>query len=302
VELRHLRYFVAVAEEGHFGRAAARLHLSTPTLSQQIRALEAEIGAPLLIRHPRGARLSAAGEALLPEARTALRAAEAAAREARRAAGLADGDLRVGLPAGAPEALVARLNAILAEEAPNARAVLIAGDTSYQLGLLERGELDIAILRAPVDLPADSEQLELERDELGVLMAASHPLAARERLSCPELSGQELIWFPRRLAPGFYDATLEALEREGARVTIATGSMQVPSIAAALPQMPAAISLSTPYMATLFPGLAWRPLVGAPLTMTIAAVWRKPTRQPALRALIRGLRRELRDGPWREAG
>jgi DNA-binding transcriptional LysR family regulator len=127
VELRHLRYFVAVAEEGHFGRAAARLHLSTPTLSQQIRALEAEIGAPLLIRHPRGARLSAAGEALLPEARTALRAAEAAAREARRAAGLADGDLRVGLPAGAPEALVARLNAILAEEAPNARAVLIAG-------------------------------------------------------------------------------------------------------------------------------------------------------------------------------
>jgi DNA-binding transcriptional LysR family regulator len=194
------------------------------------------------------------------------------------------------------------LNAILAEEAPDARALLIAGDTSHQLGLLERGELDVAILRAPVDLPADSEQLELQRDELGVLMAASHPLAARDRLSCPELSGQELLWFPRAKAPGFYDATLEALERDGARLTIATGAMEVPSIAAALPLMPTVISLSTPRMTTVFPGLAWRPLVGSPLVVTIAAVWRKPARQPALRALIRGLRRALRDGPWREAG
>jgi DNA-binding transcriptional LysR family regulator len=301
VELRHLRYFVAVAEEGHFGRAAARLHLSTPTLSQQIRALEAEIGARLLVRHPRGATVSAAGEALLSEARTALRAADAAAREARRAAGLTDGALRIGLLTGAHQELVSRLKAILAEEAPDARALLIAGDTSHQLGLLERGELDIAILRAPVDLSPDSEQLELQRDELGVLMAASHPLAAREQLSCRDLSGEELIWFPRHLNPGFHDATLEALQRDGARLTIATGAMEVPSIAAALPQMPAAISLSTPRMAELFPELAWRPLVGSPITVTIAAVWRKPTRQPALRALIRGLRRTLRDGLWREA-
>jgi DNA-binding transcriptional LysR family regulator len=302
VELRHLRYFVAVAEEAHFGRAAARLHLSTPTLSQQIRALEAEIGAPLLVRHPRGATLSAAGEALLPEAREALRAAEGATREARRAAGLPDGALRIGLLTGAPEALVGRLNAILSEEAPHAEALLIAGDTTHQLGLLERGELDIALLRAPVDLTSDSEQLELQRDELGVLMSASHPLAARERLTCPELSGQELIWFPRAKAPGFYDATLEALERDGARLTIATGAMEVPSIAVALPLMPSAITLSTPRIAALFPGLAWRPLAGSPITVTIAAVWHKPARQPALRALIRGLRRALRDGPWQEAG
>jgi DNA-binding transcriptional LysR family regulator len=302
VELRHLRYFVAVAEEAHFGRAADRLHLSTPTLSQQVRALEAEIGARLLVRHSRGATLTAAGEALLPEARTALRAAEAAAREARRAAGLTDGALRIGLLTGAPATLVSRLNAILAEEAPDARALLIAGDTSHQLRLLERGELDIAIVRAPVDLSTDSEHLELERDELGVLMAANHPLAASERLSCPDLSGQELIWFPRHLAPGFYDATLEALERDGARLTIATGAMEVPSIAAALQQMPQAISLSTQGMATLFPGLAWRPLAGSPITVTITAAWRKPIRQPALRALIRGLRRALSDGLWREAG
>jgi DNA-binding transcriptional LysR family regulator len=238
---------------------------------------------------------------MLPEARASLRAAEAAVREARRAAGLQDGGLRIGLLVGAPDALVSRLNAILAEEAADARALLIAGDTSHQLGLLERGELDLAILRAPVELRADSEQLELQRDELGVLMAASHPLAARERLSCADLAGQELIWFPRDLAPGFYDATLEALERDGARLTIATGAMEVPSIATNLPLMPAAVSLSTQRMATLFPGLAWRPLTGSPITVTIAAVWRKPTRQPALRALIRGLRRAVSDGPWREA-
>jgi DNA-binding transcriptional LysR family regulator len=231
-----------------------------------------------------------------------LRAADAAGREARRAAGLTDGALRIGLLTGAPEGLVSRLNTILAEEAPDARALLIAGNTSHQLALLERGELDIAILRTPVDLSADSEQLELQRDELGLLMAANHPLAAREPLSCPDLGGQELIWFPRHLAPGFYDATLEALERDGAHLTIATGAMEVPSIAAALQQMPQAISLSTRSMATRFPGLAWRPLAGSSITVTFAAVWRKPTRQPALRALIRGLRRALSDGLWREAG
>jgi DNA-binding transcriptional LysR family regulator len=295
VELRHLRYFVAVAEEGHFGRAAARLHVSTPTLSHQVRALEAEIGAPLLVRHPRGATVSAAGEALLPEARAALRAADAAVRDARRAAGLPGGALRIGLVTGAPDALVTRLNAILAAEAPDAQAQLIPADTSHQLGLLERGEIDIAILRAPVALAADWEQLELQRDELGVLMAADHPLGASEWISCTDLGGQELIWFPRRLAPGFYDATLEALERDGARLTIATGAMEVPSIAAALPLMPAAISLSTSRLAARFPELAWRPLVGSPIMVTIAAVWRKPARQPGLRALIRGLRRSPRD-------
>ena len=118
MELRHLRYFVAVGEEGHFGRAAARLHLSTPTLSHQIRALEGEIGAPLLTRHRHGATLTAAGEALLTEARTTLRAADTAIHAARRAAGLTSDTLRVGLLTGVQQSLVSRLTGILTAARP----------------------------------------------------------------------------------------------------------------------------------------------------------------------------------------
>jgi DNA-binding transcriptional LysR family regulator len=300
VELRHLRYFVAVAEEGNFGRAAARLHLSTPTLSQQIRALESEIGAPLLVRHPHGATLTTAGQALLPNARMTLRTADTAILDARRAAGLTDATLRVGLLTGVSERLVSRLVEIVADDAAGAVLQLVAGSTSHQLGLLERGELDLAIVRGPVASAKGIEQLEVQRDALGVLMAAGHPLARQARVTYRELSGYELIWFPRYLAPGFYDATLQALERNGARLTVTTGTDSVPAIAAALPLLPTAISLSTARLAAGTPDLAWRPIEGSPPTATIVAIWRSRPRQPGLRALVDGLRRALTDGSWHQ--
>ncbi len=302
MELRHLRYFVAVAEEENFSRAAARLHLSTPTLSQQVRALENEVGAPLLVRHRLGATLTPAGEALLAGARATLRAAEGAVVDARRAAGLAEDALRLGLPSGAPDWVVHRLEELVAQERPDARLVLVPGATSHQLGLLQRGALDVALVRGPVEAAAGTEQLVVHEADLGVLMAVTHPLARVGSVMCRQLADHEVIWFPRDLAPAFYDTTLDALRSHGAEVTVITGTDTVPSIATTLPLVPTAVSLSTARLAAGSDGLTWRPLDDCRLTETIVAVWRSRSRHPAVQALTRRLRRELGEGPWRPVG
>jgi DNA-binding transcriptional LysR family regulator len=314
MELRHLRYFVAVAEAGHFGRAAAALHVSTPTLSEQIRALEAEVGAPLLVRHPRGATTTAAGAALLVEARTVLLAAGTALREARRAAGIDDGALRLGLLTGAPPWLPRQLAQILDHAASGHTPAFIGGSSTYQLGLLERGELDLALSRdtppgvaspavaspgvaAPgVASPAaaEYEALALVTEELGVVLPAEHPLAAKEVLEASDLSGIELVWYPRHRAPRLFDEVVETIERLGGRPEIGASAMAVEAIRTALPLLGGAVTLGSRRMEG--DGLVWRPLAGAPLHINIWAVWRARPRDPALRAYVRALKRAVAGG------
>ncbi|WP_027008231.1 LysR family transcriptional regulator [Conexibacter woesei] len=292
MELRHLRYFVAVAEAGHFGRAAAVLHVSTPTLSEQIRALEAEVGAPLLVRHPRGATTTAAGAALLVEARTVLLAADTALREARRAAGIDDGALRLGLLTGAPPWLPRQLAQILARAAPGHVPAFVGGSSTYQLGLLERGELDVAVSRDTPD--PGYETLALVEEELGVVLPEAHPLAQRPALDAADLSGIELVWYPRHRAPRLFDEVITTIERLGGRPEISASAMAVEAIRTALPLLGGAITLGSRRMEG--DGLVWRPLRGAPLSIPIWAVWRARPRDPALRAYVRALRKAVARG------
>lgn len=290
MELRHLRYFVAVAEAGHFGRAAAALHVSTPTLSEQVRALEAEVGAPLLVRHPRGAATTAAGAALLVEARTVLLAADTALREARRAAGIDDGALRLGLLTGAPAWLPRQLAAILDRAAPGHVPAFVGGSSTYQLGLLERGELDVAVSRDAPD-SAGYEALALVEEELGVVLPEAHPLSHNAVLDAADLSGIELVWYPRHRAPRLFDEVVTTIERLGGRPEISASAMAVEAIRTALPLLGGAITLGSRRMEG--DGLVWRPLRGAPLHIPIWAVWRARPRDPALRAYVRALRRAV---------
>jgi DNA-binding transcriptional LysR family regulator len=293
MELRHLRYFVAVAEAGHFGRAAAALHVSTPTLSEQVRALEEEVGTPLLVRHPRGATTTAAGAALLVEARTVLLAADTALREARRAAGIDDGALRLGLLTGAPPWLPRHLAAILERAAPGHVPAFVGGSSTYQLGLLERGELDLAVSR---DTPgvAGYETLALVTEELGVVLPQEHPLAHRAVLDAADLSGIELVWYPRHRAPRLFDEVVTTIERLGGRPGISASAMAVEAIRTALPLLGGAVTLGSRRMEG--DGLVWRPLRGAPLSIPIWAVWRARPRDPALRAYVKALRKAVARG------
>jgi DNA-binding transcriptional LysR family regulator len=200
VETRELRYFVAVAEELHFGRAAQRLAMAQPPLSRAIQQLERRLGVVLLNRTPRAITLTEAGSVLLREARTALDAVEAAEHRTRRAA--AD-QPRVVLAtkAGVSRELLAKLlDAYAAEPGGVAVEVMLCGPGEPE-GRLRTGRADIALLHRPYDTTTgfDSEDLHTERQV--VVLPAGHPLASRTHLSLAELTTQTQLPLPRWPGP-----------------------------------------------------------------------------------------------------
>jgi DNA-binding transcriptional LysR family regulator len=292
VELRQLRYFVTVAQELHFRRAAERLFISTPTLSQQIKAVEREVGAPLLIRHSRGIDLTPAGQALLRGGTEILTAADELLAEIRRVAGVAEPTLRLGLLNGVLPALPAKIADVVGRH--GGHLVITGGPTAEQLRLLTAGETDLALVRGPVVLPAGLRQVPVAREELGVLMSAHHPLAAADAIDAAALSGCELIMFPRDLSPGFHDDVLRTLAERGAGFVLSDSAMGFQQVLTILPQRPAAVSLASARAASN-PGLAWRPFRGEPLVVTYVAAWREDTRNPLLAFVIPAVSRGLTD-------
>ncbi|MGW4324828.1 LysR family transcriptional regulator [Nocardia sp. NPDC004573] len=291
MELRQLRYFVVLAEELHFRRAAERLFISTPTLSQQIKALERELGGPLLIREPR-VELTAAGTVLLRTGKDALRAMDDAVRQTRRAAAAGAPVLRLGLLNGVPPWLPARIDRLLTAALPGARSVLTGGTTADQVRLLDDDEVDLALLRTPVELPERFAQRAVAREELGVVMSERHPLASAALLDPAELSGYELILFARESAAGLHDSLLRTLAANGARVRLSDSAMGHAQMLAVLPFRPDVIGLGSSRVDGL-PGLVWRPLRGAPLRVTYAVAWRAAVRDPGVAALVAALTGEL---------
>ncbi|MFF0544360.1 LysR family transcriptional regulator [Nocardia thailandica] len=276
MELRQLRYFVVLAEELHFRRAAERLFVTTPTLSQQIRVLERELGGPLLVREPQVA-LTPAGETLLRGARTVLAAADETARATRRVTAGGGEVVRFGLLNGAPPALARRADH--AARAVGARLVLTGGTSAEQLRMVEAGEVDLALVRAPLDLPGHPTARVVATEDLGVVLAAAHPLARRTEIAPADLAGHELILFARDAAPGLHARLLAELAARGARVRLSENAMGHAQMLAVLPARLDLIGLGSARVRD-HPGLAWRPLAGGSLRVEYLAIHRTATQHP----------------------
>ncbi|MBY4573332.1 LysR family transcriptional regulator [Gordonia paraffinivorans] len=196
MELRHLRYFRAVAEELHFGRAARRLHIAQPPLSQQIRQLEDELGVALLRRSTRRVELTAAGEDYLRHAVAILDSVDAAARRAQRIAEGRQGNLAIGCVGSATYSLLPRLVRALRDELPDVD-VSVRGEMlgPAQVEALASGDIDLALLRMPVDTTGLYVE-SIRRDRLIAALPADHPLAATtedEPIDLSDLSGDDFV-------------------------------------------------------------------------------------------------------------
>ncbi|MEU0031351.1 LysR substrate-binding domain-containing protein [Streptomyces sp. NPDC006335] len=193
MELRTLRYFVAVAEELHFGRAASRLHMSQPPLSRAIKQLETEVGALLFVRSPAGVTLTPVGTVLLDEARALLEHADRLRVRVNAAAGLAT--LTVGILGDGTDPGVTRLAAAYRRRHPGIDIRVRDADLTDPTCGLRAGLVDVALTRAPFDETALTVRV-LRADPVGVVLRADDPLARRDRLRLAELSDRRWFQFP----------------------------------------------------------------------------------------------------------
>ncbi|WP_238009664.1 LysR family transcriptional regulator [Dactylosporangium sp. AC04546] len=274
METRELRYFVAVAEELHFGRAAQRLGIAQPPLSRAIGQLERRLGVPLLERNSRAVTLTGAGAVLLREARAALDAVEAAERRTRRAAAGQAGLVLV-TKAGASTELLSKLLAAYAAE-PDATPVdVVLCGIGEQERLLRDGRADVALLHRPFDSSAGFDTEELTTEAQVAVLPAGHPLTTSSHLRLSDLQNVPDLPMPNWPKPdGSYP------NGPGPQVRDNTQLLQLIALgrcAAALPES---------CRAHLNADVAAVPLVDAPLVTTLIA-WPPHSRSRALAALVR---------------
>jgi DNA-binding transcriptional LysR family regulator len=274
LETRELRYFVAVAEELHFGRAAARLGIAQPPLSRAIGRLERRLGVRLLDRDRRGATLTDAGRVLLREARTALDVLAAAARRTQRA-GDATRPLVLATKAGASYELLQRLLGAVAGEPGAAPVDVLLCEVGEQAGLLRGGRADVAIMHRPVDDLAGFDTEDLHVEGQVALLPAAHPLASRDRLTLAEVSdvpGLPIARWPR--LDGSYP------DGPGPEVHTQSQLAQLVALGRTLLVIPASSR------AWQWPEHVAVPVVDAPQITTVIA-WRPEGHSPQVAALVR---------------
>ncbi|MDQ6730091.1 MAG: LysR substrate-binding domain-containing protein [Actinomycetota bacterium] len=285
MELRQLRYFVAVAEELHFRRAAARLHVSQPPVSQQIAALENELGFRLLNRTRRRVELTAAGRSFLTDARSILAELEGAVSAARRLQQGEAGVLRVGFVGSALLSTVPATVQRFRAARPGVQLVLRERSTVESLRALNDGVIDVALVRPPIELAAGLRSQLVLRERMIAAVPVTHPLTGLRRLPLRRLAAQPLVLFPREQAPGFHDLIIDRLA--------ATGT--TPIIVQAAPEMLTIIGLVAAGIGlSLVPasvghlaldGVTYRPITGAPHA-ELLAITRSHDDSPLVAAFV----------------
>jgi len=218
MELRHLRYFIAVAEEGHITRAAQRLGMQQPPLSQQIRGLERELGVQLLRRKPRGVELTDAGQALLADARIIMAQFDHASAAVRRAARGEQGRIAVGFTSSAPfHPFVPRVIRTFREAFPMVSLTLEEGGTIELIDDLRNERIDAAFVRTPVADLAGMVVDPLLEEAMLVALPSQHTLAGDDHaeVTLESLSAETFIVYRRHSGPGLYDAIISACHTAG---------------------------------------------------------------------------------------
>lgn len=219
MDLRHQRYFVAVAEELHFGRAARRLLISQPALSKQIRDLERELGTELFWRTKRAVKLTPAGEALLRSSRDILGRAERAVREARGIGRGEIGSLTIGCMSGASVRHMPRIVRAFRARHPKVEVRLTQYLPPDHADLIRSGQVDVGILHVP-PAPKDLRVERFTKEPFMVALPERHPLARRPGLSMKDLDGVPLVFFPRYGNPVLHDEFTRRFREAGATFNI----------------------------------------------------------------------------------
>lgn len=286
MELRHLRYFVAVAEELNFTRAAARLHTSQPSLSQQIRQLETAIGISLLDRSRHHVALTDGGRIFLREVRDILGRLDHAGRLAKQAADGRAGELAVGTFPAADVRILPALRTAVATQLPGLRLLLHSKYAVEPAMGLQSGSLDVAFMRGPLNVDG-LESTELLRESIVAVLPAHHPLARRKQIPVAVLHDLPCITMDRSLAPALHDA-IASLYRQAhismhavSRADNVFGHLQLVQEGLGFALLPESVGSLLP------PGVVLKPLAGDPVPkVSIVIAWKSGNASPLVRAFV----------------
>ncbi len=286
MELRHLRYFVAVAEELHFGRAAEVLGIAQPPLSQQIKALEQEIGVELLLRTKRSVRLSAAGEIFLAESRKILSQADHAVNAAQRAARGEIGKLVIGFVSSAVYGRVPSIFSTMRARFPDVSLVLQDLSSEEQVEAMKAHRLDVGLIRPPVPAAEPLEVRVIWREPVVVALPQNHRLAGRKSIALSELAGESFLQVPRRYGPGFYDLLMRTCAMAGFSPKIVQEARSAPTIVNLVAGGMGISIIPSSLQALQRKGVVYRPIEPPAPTTDLAVMWRPDDPSPALHAFL----------------
>jgi DNA-binding transcriptional LysR family regulator len=285
MELRHLRAFVAVADELHFGRAAARLHMAQPPLSQLIRRLEAELGVELFHRNRRRVEISQAGGDLLPAARDAVAAADRVADRAAEVAEGRAGALTIGFVGSAAAGALPKIVRRVRADAPGLRLTLRELTSARQQAALRDGTIHAGLLHERPTAPGLRATV-IEHEPLLAALPADHRLCARRKIAIADLADESWVLFPRDEGPVFFDRIALLCRQAGFAPRVEQEAVYMPTIvnlvAAGL-----GVSLVPAAMRDIAPAeLELRPVADREASIQLILAWRDETAGPALRRFL----------------
>jgi DNA-binding transcriptional LysR family regulator len=294
MELRQLRSFIAVAEELHFRRAADRLHLAQPSVSQQIRTLEAELGVTLFDRNRRGATLTAAGEALLPEARDLLARADRAASKTR-ATGIGQrGRLRLSLTRSLTGGLAGTIVDEYRARYPEVEVELSVGNTMLHVEQLHGGDIDVGFVRPPHEDPG-LEELSLGREPMVCVLPKGHSLTKRKMVRREDLREEPLVWWPESHGPGAWREVRRDVYGDPPWTPIARTEPEEERIVHAVAEGAGISFIMLERSRSLrIPGAVYRRFAPPEPSMGIAIAWRRGDTLPTLQRLLELARSGIR--------
>jgi DNA-binding transcriptional LysR family regulator len=288
MELRHLRYFVAVGEEQHYGRAAERLHLAQPALSRQIQNLEEEIGVKLLERLPRGVKISAAGASFLDDSRRILQQVNEATMRAARVARGQSGVLRVGFTESASwHGVVPDSFRQLRQRQRDVELQLYPTSSLEQIEAVRAGRLDAGFVFSMPKSDRELDQMPVANHHLVLAAPKGHPLTRLKKLRLRDMSDTAFVWFPRRQSPAYYDRLMHECFR---------GGLKAPNIVQEAVDQATMLSLVSCRIGAAFVSDAtrWRcpagvvllPVSDLNLPLPFALIWRKDNASPVLEKFV----------------
>ncbi|MEO0826803.1 MAG: LysR substrate-binding domain-containing protein [Cyanobacteria bacterium J06639_16] len=295
MELRHLRYFIAVAEELHFGRAAQRLHIAQQPLSRQIRNLEDELATLLFHRTKRTVRLTEAGQAFLHEAQKTLAQAEHAIAIAQRIGWGEAGHLQVGFTGPILNSVLPMVVRQFKQRFPDIHLTLKRLQTNEQVKALLDGELHVGLLHPPIETPLLLQDV-IYREPLIAALPDSHPLAidAPHPISVKNLANEPFILFPRQVGPILYDAIISFCQQAGFSPNVIQEAFPQQTILGLVAGSLGVSLLHASSQHIRQQGVTVRPLLEATPILESAIAWRSDITHPAVPQFLNTVR-ELAD-------